>query len=66
MNLPDLPPFDIPPECRAPRRDITTEEYDAWVLENVRLLHEQGLYRKLQDAPSRTPSPEPFRYGESE
>ena len=60
MKLPDLPEFKIPPECESPTRKLTLEEYAKWVQDNVLELKKKGIYRKLQDDPSRIPTGDRF------
>lgn len=60
MKLPDLPEFKIPRKCESPTRKLTLEEYATWVDENVCELKKKGIYRKLQNDPSRIPTGERF------
>lgn len=66
MKYPDLPRFNIPPEHASPTRDLSPDQYNEWVMENVRLLRENGLYEKLCKDPLRTPADVRFQLEKDE
>ena len=66
MKYPDLPCFNIPPEHASPSRDLSPDEYNEWVMENVRQLRENGQYEKLRKDPLRTPADVRFQLKEDD
>lgn len=54
----NLPKFNIP---ELPQKRLLPEEYHAWVLENIKLLHETGKLEQLRNQLRRSPVGKRFR-----